>query len=164
MAKKNNFGATSDGLLGMLGPTIERAVQEESGRVLAELEAMIATRVRDQLLWALQDRLAGKAPNQVVREPVEKKPAVKARKAAKAPSAPAAAADGKACNVRGCDRPHRSVGYCSSHYQSSRKYGWPSPCPPDFDPPVRPRGRPPKAKPAFAELFETPATNPIDAA
>lgn len=36
-------------------------------------------------------------------------------------------ASGVRCAVVGCDRPHRSMGYCASHYQSARKHGWPMP-------------------------------------
>lgn len=145
MPQKKEVVIRTDGLFGMLGPVIKRAIEEESGRLLAELEGMIAARARDQLLVALQDRLAEKAPNpvnQVVAPPAKRKAMTRGRKRATAP----AGAVGKICNVRGCLRPQRSVGYCSSHYQSSRKYNWPSPCPPGFSPPVRPRGRPPKAK------------------
>jgi hypothetical protein len=51
---------------------------------------------------------------------------------------------GSVCGVVGCGLPVRSKGYCAKHYQSARKYGWPSdPRPASFSPaPVR-RGRPP---------------------
>jgi hypothetical protein len=52
-------------------------------------------------------------------------------------------ANKEACNVAGCVRPMRSKGYCATHYQSARKYGWPMPAPKNFAAPVSRRGRPP---------------------
>lgn len=54
-------------------------------------------------------------------------------KAPKASTGAAAGAGAEACNVKGCSRPRRSMGYCGAHYQAARKHGWPRPCPLGFE-------------------------------
>jgi hypothetical protein len=63
------------------------------------------------------------------------------------PARRAARAGGAGCGVVGCGRPVRSMGWCASHYQAARKYGWPMPAagPGTFAPEPRRLGRPPRS-------------------
>jgi hypothetical protein len=154
MRKPNGAMSSADQALAALAPMLDRVIQAESGKVLAELESLIAERVRTQMWTALQERLGGVLPERVA-------PPAPKRRAAPAPrSAPATG--GAPCNVDGCTRPARSMGYCSAHYQSARKYGWPRPCPEGFAPPPVRRGRPPAAAKVEAEP-EDPETTPSEA-
>lgn len=46
-----------------------------------------------------------------------------------------------------CARPQACRGYCGSHYQQARRWGWPLPCPPEGHRAVQlQRGRPKKVR------------------
>lgn len=51
--------------------------------------------------------------------------------------------EGQTCMVIGCDRPYRAMGYCATHYQAARRYGWPLPATEPYRLPesYRPRSR-----------------------
>jgi hypothetical protein len=146
LPKKTKYAKTPTSLaLNDLTPLLDGMVKAEAAKAIGELQELVAGRIRTALAAALGQPANGHVPGPHVIAPA--KPVV-----AKAPEAvkPAVAKRGrpatcKGCNVKGCVRPHRSQGYCGAHYQSARKYGWPTPAPAGFVPAPLKRGRPAKA-------------------
>lgn len=84
------------------------------------------------ILNAVQFAIAGGAQLSVP-TPADKPPTTSARKRVEAPTKQEdlkfTRANGqertpRPCRFVGCKRPHRSMGWCSAHYQSARKHGW----------------------------------------
>lgn len=136
-----------------------RAIVDEA--LESALRENLRTIFQEELANALGSQAAAGAPSPTGRRrgrPAGRKaaapkgrPAKGAKRAARATGATSA----KKCNVVGCKRPHRSMGYCAAHYQSARKHGWPMPAPEGFvAPPSAPRGRPPKKSRAASAAAE----------
>lgn len=86
------------------------------GRMEKGLDAVESLREITERLEPLADRLGAMVGmRQVLPETVRVAQRAKAP-AAKAPEA----GEGRACAVKGCERPSRSKGYCSAHYQKLR--------------------------------------------
>ena len=121
-----------------------RAIVDEA--IEDALRSNLRTIFQEELANALGTRAVAATPAPAGRRrgrPAGRKAA--AGRPAKGAKRAAAATSGKHCEVVGCKRPHRSMGYCAAHYQSARKHGWPMPAPKGFvAPPSAPRGRPPK--------------------
>ncbi|HWV38779.1 MAG TPA: hypothetical protein VN033_09925 [Vulgatibacter sp.] len=130
-------------------------------RIRAIVDEALESAIRETLRTVIQEELAVALGTEAAAGVSTTAGRRRGRPAGKA-SAKARAAKGakrttartskRKCNVVGCKRPHRSMGYCAAHYQSARKHGWPMPAPEGFvAPPPAPRGRPPKKSRAAAE-------------
>lgn len=123
-----------------------RAIVDEA--LESALRENLRTIFQEELANALGSQAAAGAPAPAGRRrgrPAGRKAAAPKARPAKGAKRAAGATSAKKCNVVGCKRPHRSMGYCAAHYQSARKHGWPMPAPEGFvAPPSAPRGRPPK--------------------
>jgi len=119
-------------------------------RIRAIVDEALESALRENLRTIFQEELANALGSQATAAapaPTGRRRGRPAGRKAAAPKAKPAkgATSAKKCNVVGCKRPHRSMGYCAAHYQSARKHGWPMPAPEGFvAPPSAPRGRPPK--------------------
>ncbi len=135
------------------------ALDEELARPLASLVARLAE-VAKRLAPGPQQEVSRQRPGHDARPP---QPAP----AQHLPPRPPPATTARACAVIGCQRPHRSQGYCGAHYQKRRLMmatgrlhsAWVEDAAPRSIPDViLPRGRKPKADTAPAT--PPPTVNP----
>lgn len=152
---------------------------------MPSIESALRTAIRKEApgpvasLTAALNRLA----NRLAREPKQAQPArtgrntgptaatrpVPAPVEAAPPAAAAPAPTARACAVIGCQRPHRSQGYCAAHYQKRRLMvatsrlhaAWVEDAAPHSIPDViLPRGRRPKTEPAQPLAPAAPSPTP----
>lgn len=98
--------------------TLQQAVKEEVKKALSgdQLTVAVMNAVRSAL--GSDSTTTTSEPEPVIPTPNNKPPVARGRPRR---------AGRVLCSVVGCDRPHRSMGYCASHYQSARTHNWPMP-------------------------------------
>ncbi|ADO70288.1 Vegetative protein [Stigmatella aurantiaca DW4/3-1] len=141
---------------GSLESAFRAALNEELARPLASLIARLAE-VAKRFAPGRQQAVSRQRPGHEARTPPPAQPK-------RLPLLPFPASTARACAVIGCQRIHRSQGYCAAHYQKRRLMvatgllhsAWVEDAAPHSIPEViLPRGRRPKADVAPATLAPT---------